>query len=309
MNSIFPEIQFHADFKDFEKDPYFQALQFVKGSNPGYKTDYVSNEASNILKYKQLSVFSNLLNKSGFSKFMPVKGMYLLNNLFSPFPGIRQMADIDILMHPDEFKKIPVFIKKHPEIELKSNFHPALRRFFAEDFSFVFNDTVIELHSEITLVSFPGFVKEMFEHSTLIKNPDKMVFLTPEIEYMTTLMLLHDYARNDFSDLNCKRLLEFYLVLGQCDFEKLFRITKKYGLDKMLDCHLFILYTIIKTPFFKRSDFSIDVSFGYIEKHPRYNSFIVADPLKLRKVLYGKRWKYLRTRNLAAETFKLFFSR
>ena len=102
----FPDIEFNNGFESVYDDPYFCAIQYIKGKNPEFRSQYSANEASNILKYKQLCKISSMLRNEGFSKFMPVKGMYLLNTLFSDSFGIRNMADIDILVHRDEFAKI-----------------------------------------------------------------------------------------------------------------------------------------------------------------------------------------------------------
>jgi hypothetical protein len=214
------------------------------------------------------------------------------------------MADIDILVHRDEFAKLPEFIKKHPELEYKSNFPLNIRKYFGEDVSFYFNSTLIELHSKITLVSFPGLIDEIFENSEEKKNPDGQTFLTPSLEHAAILMLLHDYSRGDFADLSFKRLIEFYIVITNCNLEKLKGITKRHCLDTMLDCHLFMIWTMIKNPEFDRYDFKIIEEFGLIEKDGSMHKFKVSNPSRLQKALYKKMWKYLVLRNVAATVFK-----
>lgn len=307
--AVFPDIMLRKEFAGFQSDPYFRAILYLFGKDHEFKTHYLANEASNILKYKQLCKISSLLKDHGISKFMPVKGMYLLNTLFSDSFGIRNMADIDILVHPDEFKKLPRFLRKHPEMKLKSNFHPFLRRFFGEDFAITYNETVIELHSNIALIQFREFMKEVFENIQIISTPDKNDFSVPQIEYAAMIMLIHDYTRDDFIDLTFRRLIEFYIVISNCDFEKLKNIAKKHGLDTMLDCHLFMIWTIIEKPNFSRYDFKIIEEFGLIEKAENEKQFCVNDKMALQRVLYGKRWKYLRLRNLSAELFKRVFGR
>jgi len=304
MVTIFPDIVFNSGFEVIYDDPYFCAVQYIKGKNTEFKSHYLANEASNILKYKQLCKISSMLKNEGFSKFIPVKGMYLLNTLFFDHPGIRAMADIDIIVHRDEFKKIPEFIKKYPELEYKSNFPLKIRKYFGEDISFFYNSTLIELHSKITLVNFPGLIEEIFENSEEKQNPDGQTFLAPTLEHAAIIMLLHDYSRGDFSDLNFKRIIEFYIVITNCDLKKLKVIAKKLGLDTMLDCHLFLIRTMIKDPHFDRYDFKIIEEFGLVEKDESMHRFKVENPFKLRKVLYKKRWKYLIMRNIPAEIFK-----
>lgn len=302
--ALFPDIEFNNGFESVYDDPYFCAIQHIKGKNPGFLKQYISNEASNILKYKQLCKISSMLKNEGFSKFMPVKGMCLLNSLFFDHPGIRAMADVDILTDKDEFAKLPEFIKKHPEFKYTSNFPLNIRKFFGEDISFHFNSTLIELHSKITLVSFPGLIEEIFENSEEKQNPDGQTFLTPTLEYAAAIMLLHDYSRGDFADLTFKRIIEFYIVMSNCDFKKLKNIAKEHGLDTMLDCHLFLIWTMIKNPEFDRYNFKIIEEFGLIEKDGSMHRFKVTNPFKLSKELYKKRWKYLKMRNIPAGIFK-----
>jgi hypothetical protein len=307
--NIFPEIQISHDFPEINDDEFYKSIQFLKGKNPEYKRFYAANEASNILKYKQLCIISNLLRKNGFNKFMTIKGMYLLNTLFSNFFGIRPMADIDIVVHPDEFKKIPAFLKEYPEMKLKSHFHPFLRQFFGEDFAIIYNDTVIELHSNIALIQFRKLMKEVFENIITISTPDKMEFSVPTIEYSALIMLIHDYTRDDFIDLTFRRLLEFYIVIYNCNFKKLLNIAKKHRLETMLDCHLYMISRMLKNPFFDKESFFIHPQFEFIEKTDGKGWFSVKDKMALQKVLYGRRWKYLRLRNGSAEIFKKLFGK
>jgi len=302
--TVFPDIILRKEFAGFTADPYFKSIEFLKGNDPSYKTVYVSTEAANIIKYRELCRVSSKMKESGFSKFMPVKGMMLLNSLFFDFPGIRQMADIDILVHPDEFGKVPELINKNNDFKYKSNFPLHIRKYFGEDISFYFNSTLVELHSRITLVKFPRLIEEIFEKIEEKKNPDGEIFIAQPLEYAAVIMLLHDYSRDDLADLTFKRLLEFYIVISNCDFQKLKSIAEKYGLHTMLDCHLFLIWTMLENTFFDRYDFKIIEEFGFIERHATLNSFKVSNPSKLQKAVYGKRWKYLKMRNVAAGVFK-----
>ena len=302
--AVFPDIMLRKEFAGFRSDPYFKAIEFLKGNDPSYKTVYVSTEAANIIKYRELCRVSSKMKESGFSKFMPIKGMMLLNTLFSDFQGIRQMADIDILVHPCEFGKVPELINRNNDFKYKSNFPVHIRKYFGEDISFYFNSTLVELHSRITLVKFPGLIEEIFEKSEEKNNPDGEIFIVPALEYAAIIMLLHDYSRGDFADLTFKRLLEFYIVIHSCDLKKTKNIAQKYGIEQMLDCHLFLIWTTLENTFFDRYDFKIIEEFGLITKHEKLNCFKVEKPAYLQKALYGKRWKYLKMRNIAAGAFK-----
>ncbi|HSW61102.1 MAG TPA: hypothetical protein VLJ60_09895, partial [bacterium] len=62
--------------------------------------------------------------------------------------------------------------------------------------------------------------------------------------------------------------------------------------------------TMLENTFFDRYGFKIIEEFGFVERHATLNSFQVSKPSKLRKAVYGKRWKYLKMRNIAAGAFK-----
>ncbi|HNW83194.1 MAG TPA: nucleotidyltransferase family protein [bacterium] len=305
----FPEIKFRKEFSDFAMDPYFLMTEFVKSKDPELKSLYLNNEASNLLKYKVFKEFCGVLEKEGFKKFIPVKGSYLFNTIFEDFQGLRQMADIDMLIHTSEFSRVPEFIRKYPEMKMKSSFPLKLRRYFGEDFSFIYKNVLIELHSNISLIPFSGFMDEVFGTVSAIETNDHLKIAVPDIEYELMLMLIHDYSRDDFADLKLKRVLEFYIVLYNCDMGKVKNIAKLYGLEKMLDCHMFMIYTMLETPFYGRDAFTIDESFGYIDKSDDPRGFTVRNAMKLQKVLYGRRWYLLKARNLTAAVFKSIFLR
>lgn len=302
---IFPDMRINSSFSQIKNEDLYKTIMFLKGDNTHYKTKYTSHEASNILKYKELCTISNLLKKHGFKKFIPIKGMYLLNTLFSNYFGIRPMADIDILIHPDEFKNLPDFIKKHPELKWKSNYHPIFRRFFGEDFAVILNNTLIEFHSNIMLVKYPNLIKEIFDNTKKLTTSGNMTFLVPRIEHASLLMLMHDYSRVDLADLTLKRLLEFYIVIYNCDLDKLKTTAKRHDLNRMLDCHLYLINKMLSQTFFG-SGFDKHPVFEQIKFKDGIN-FTLKDKTALRKYLYGKKWKYLRFRNLAAEIFKSVF--
>ncbi|MGI6393599.1 MAG: nucleotidyltransferase family protein [bacterium] len=301
---IFPEIVPRKEFSEISDEPYFSAIEYINGKKEDFKNIYVANKAANTIKYSHLRKVSLMMKEFGFSKFIPIKGAMLLNTLFEKHQGIREMADIDLLVHPEEFHKIPEFLNKNKELKYVSRFSPTLRKHFGEELSFSLNSTLIELHSTITLVKIKGLVEEIFEKSIEKANPDGELFLTPPIEYTAIIMLLHDYSRGDFSDLTYKRLLEFYVVLFNSDFLKLKNIAEKYELDTMLNSHLFLIWTMIENPFFNRYNFEIIEHFGLLKKDEEFRGFRVENNSSFEKVLYGKRWKTLKLRNMATALFK-----
>ncbi len=307
MKEIFPEISFHKEFKDFERDPFFRALRYLKGDEPSFEAEYRANEASNILKYKQLVIFSNLLKKHKITKFVPVKGMYLLNTLFKDHYGLRSMVDIDLLFHPEEFAQIPELVKNSPQLKLKKQFHPLLRRYFCEDIPVLLNGTLIELHSKMSFISFGNFIENVFENSVEKKIDNDLKMLLPEIEQMALIMLIHDHMGKNFYNLVAGRLLEFYVVIYNCDLSKLRKTADKFGLGKMLDCHLFLIYTMIEEPFFKKSDFDIDEAFQYIDRDEKSCAFKVEKEFSLQMALFGYKTILLRSRIISGTLFRYMF--
>jgi hypothetical protein len=244
-----------------------------------------------------------MLKKSGFKNFMPIKGIWLFNNTFREFQGIRQMADVDLLFSKDEFVKLPEFIGKCSGFELKSEGSLKLRSRFAEEISVIFKNVLIEMHSNITLVSFPGLITEIFNNS-VIENIDGVEVLNPPVEYALIIMLLHDYSRADFVDLTVARLLEFFIVLRTADIEKLKKIADQFGLQKMLESHLFMVFTMLENTESLRDNFSVCLEHGMIEKDGGSKAFSISDPQKFQKFIYGKRYWKLFLRNTAAGIFK-----
>lgn len=306
---IFPQFKLRSEFKDLEKEPYFRMVSSAGKHDEELRTLSLNNEASNLLKYRVFKDFILLLQKNGFNNFIPLKGSWLFNTLFSDFTGLRTMADIDLLFSEDEFRQIPSFLKKNPELYVKTKGSPFLRSLFAEEQSVIVDSILVEMHSDITLVRNSSLMKEMFNESSEFENSDGLKFRVPSIEHGLMLMLLHDYSREDFADLTVKRLLEFYVVLYNCDMKKVLETASRHGLSKMLDCHLFMLYAMMEEPFFERSSFKVDETFGCIERPSGLNKFTVSAPRKLQKTLYGRKWYLLKLRNLAAAVFKGIFLR
>jgi len=299
----FKEIYLKEKFKHFESDPYFKMVRYLAGAGPDLKKEYVNNEASNILKYQAFKEFQKLLKESGFKKFMPVKGIWLFNNLFREFQGIRTMADVDFLFHASEFAKLPEFINGMSEFKLSSKGSLKLRARFAEEISVIYRKVLIEMHSKITLVSFPGLIEEIF-NSSEIENIDGVEVLNPSIESALIIMLLHDYSRADLADLTVARLLEFYIVFGTADVEKLKSTTKRLGLERMLESHLFMIFTMFENTEKLKGLFKVHPEHDLIESSQGKTVFTVSDPVKFQKFIYGKQYKKLFLRNAAAEVFK-----
>lgn len=299
----FKDINFRENFKDLESEKYFRMVRYLAGSGPDLKTEYINNEASNIIKHHAFRDFHVMLKKSGFKNFLPIKGIWLFNNTFREFQGIRQMADVDLLFSKDEFVKLPEFIEECSEFDLKSKGSLKLRSRFAEEISVVSKNVLIEMHSNITLVSFPGLIAEIFNNSE-IENIDGVEVLNPPVEWALVIMLLHDYSRADFADLTVARLLEFFLVLRTADIEKLKNTASQFGLKRMLESHLYLIFTMLENTESLREHFTVSPLYGMIRKGSGSKAFSISDPQKFQKFIYGKRYWKLFLRNCAAGIFK-----
>ena len=299
----FKDISFRKEFKDFENDKYFRMVQYLSGDGIDLRKEFVNNEASNIIKYHAYRKFHGILVENGFTNFMPVKGIWLFNNTFHEFQGIRQMADIDLLLAKDEFLKLSGFIGEIPELELKSKGSLKLRSHFAEEISVIYRNVLIEMHSDITLVSFPGLLENIFSNSEILETDGIKIF-NPPAEYALIIMLLHDYSRADFADLTVSRLLEFYIVLRTADIEKLKKIAGCLGLERMLESHLFMVFTMLENTESVRKHFTVRLEHGMIEKGRDSQVFSISNPRKFQQFIYGKRYWKLFLRNTAAGMFK-----
>lgn len=299
----FKDINFRENFKDLENEKYFRMVSFLAGQNIDFKTEYINNEASNIIKHHAFRDFHGMLKKSEVKRFLPIKGIWLFNNTFREFQGIRQMADVDLLFHKDEFEKLPEIIDEYPEFELKSKGSLKLRSRFAEEISVIYKNILIEMHSNITLVSFPGLMDEIFKNSET-ENIDGVEVLNPPVEFALIIMLLHDYSRADFADLTVARLLEFFIVLRTADIEKLKKIASRFGLERMLQSHLFMIFTMLENTESLREHFTVCPEHGMIEKGNGSKAFSISDPRKFQKFIYGKQAGKLFLRNCVAGIFK-----
>lgn len=299
----FKDIHFRKEFKDLENEKYFKMVSYLAGENVDLKAQYINNEASNIIKHHAFRDFNGMLGKSGFKSFLPIKGVWLFNNTFRDFQGIRQMADVDLLFSKEEFVKLPEFIGECSELKVKSKGNLKLRSRFAEEISVVYRNVLFEMHSNITLVSFPGLVSQIFKNSVL-ENIDGVEVLNPPVEWALVIMLLHDYSRADLADLTVARLLEFFIVLRSVDIEKLKEITARFDLGNMLESHLFMIFTMLENTEGLREHFSVRLEHGVIERSGDGKAFSVSDPRKFQKFIYGKRCRRLFLRNIAACIFK-----
>ena len=283
---IFPEIVLRKEFSGFEKDPFVRALRFIQGKDDDFKKKYNSISASNLLKYRDFRKICDTLNADGITHFIPVKGMFVFNTIFSEYQGLRAMSDIDLLFAPEEYSKLKDFFVKHPEFPAAHGEHSFLEH-SREAFCVISGKTLTELHSQITTVAIPGLINEIFENIEEITDASGNKMLVPKIEYALITMLMHDYTASSLLNFSIRRLLEFYTLLNNADLNKVIDIARKFDLDRALDMQLFMIATMLEKTFFPRNAFRIYKEFAYIKKSD--NGFLVKYPWKIhRKIFYGK---------------------
>ena len=141
---IFPEIVFRKEFSGFEKDPFVRAIRFIQGKDDDFKKKYNSISASNLLKYRDFRKICDTLNADGITHFIPVKGMFVFNTIFSEYQGLRAMSDIDLLFAPEEYKKLKDFFVKHPEFPAAHGEHSFLEH--SREAFCVISATALGLH-------------------------------------------------------------------------------------------------------------------------------------------------------------------
>ena len=283
---IFPEIVLRKEFSDFEKDPFVRALRFIQGKDDGFKKQYNSVSASNLLKYRDFRRICDALNSEGITRFIPVKGMFVFNTIFSEYQGLRPMSDTDLLFAPEEYKKLKDFFVKHPEFPAAHGEHSFLEH-SREAFCVISGKTLAELHSQITTVAIPGLINEIFENIEEITDASGNRMFVPKMEYAPITMLMHDYTASSLLNFSVRRLLEFYTVLNNADLNKVLDIARRFDLDRALDMQLFMIATMLEKTFFPRNAFKIYEEFGSIEKSE--GGFLVKTPWKThRKIFHGK---------------------
>ena len=283
---ILPDIIFRKEFADFSENPFTRMVNYAKNGLKEYKKEYNSNTLSNILKYKEFIEISRLLKESGFREFVPIKGMYLLNTLFYDYSGLRPMSDIDFLFSPNEYKKIALFLKNHPELEPAKGKHSFSEHGF-EAYVVKFHNVIIEFHSRITTLPIAGLIDSFFKNTEETETCDGIKITVPKVEYALIAMLMHDYTASSLSNFSVRRLLEFYIVLSCADFDLLKKITSEFCLDRVLDMQLFMIWTMLEKTFFPRDSFKIYKEFCLIEK--KNGMFHVKHPWKIhRKIFHGK---------------------
>ena len=285
-NEIFPEIVFRKEFSDFSKDPFVQAIEFIHGKNDDFKKKYNANAASNLLKYTDLRRICDALEEDGITRFVPVKGMFVFNTIFSEYPGLRPMSDIDLLFAPEEYRKLKNFFAKHPEFPASHGEHSFLEHSH-EAFCVISGKTLVELHSRITTMPIRGLIREIFENIEEVTDPSGNRMFVPKTEYGAIIMLMHDYTASSLLNFSVRRLLEFYVVLSNADLNKVIDIARRSDLDRVLEMQLFMIATMFEKTFFPQNSLKIREEFGAIERSER--GFHVKHPWKIhRKIFHGK---------------------
>ena len=285
-NDIFPEIIFRKEFSDLEKDPFVRALRFIQGKDDDFKKKYNSIAASNLLKYRDFRRICDVLNTDSITRFIPVKGMFVFNTLFSNHLGLRAMSDIDLLFAPEEYRKLKAFFANHPEFPASHGEHSFLEH-SGEAFCVISGKTLVELHSRITTMPIRGLIREIFENIEDVTDHSGNRMFVPKIEYGAVIMLMHDYTASSLLNFSVRRLLEFYVVLSNADLNKVVGIARRYDLDRALDMQLFMIATMLEKTFFPQNSFKIYEEFAAIERSD--TGFHVKHPWKIhRKIFHGK---------------------
>lgn len=299
--SDFPEIKFRNEFADFAKDPFVRAINYVQGKDEAFRNQYLLTSATNLVKYRDFCRISHALRDEGIIRFVPVKGMYIFNTLFFDFPGLRSMADVDLLFRPDEYKKLPEFFEKHPEFAPAKGEHSFFEH-GCEAKCVISGKTLVELHSRITAVPISGIIDELFENIEEITNADGETMMVPKAEYAAAAMLMHDYTAALFVNFSVRRIIEFYIVLLNLDMKQFRLLCSRFSLDRMLDLQLFLINTMLEDSVFSTDQFRVREEFGCIKKVK--GGFCVENPLLLCKALFYGKSRSLGIRNFTVALIK-----
>jgi hypothetical protein len=185
--------------------------------------------------------------------FMPIKGAYLIATGLAEHIKTREMLDIDILVHPQDFNRVVNYFFSHSKAIPVQNYWPF-------EFSFLYNlgkaFIYVELHNQI---NYPErFIlppADLFLRA--IKTNNFMVLPSPEDALL--IVLCHTLVHIPF-EINKTLFDEIYLISNQNNFcwQKFLTLTKNTKISQFIFMILFMYSKKknLKLPFINISAFS-----------------------------------------------------
>lgn len=213
------------------------------------KKFYTAVTGQNVIMEHAYDLVKAELNKNGIKDVVPLKGVYLLKTIFNPYPGLRRMCDVDILVRKEDYERSKEILDKKFDVGVRDEKRPLYSRIFS-DYPVMVRDTLVEVHRgrgvwDLFKINYNDFF-EAGEGNL------------PSPEYMTAFYLLHDLSDglNSFQPLNYRKIVTLYLLLANLELSKLEELLRKYRMIELLDIYLFLLHEVFKdVRFEKRENF------------------------------------------------------
>ncbi|MCK5808693.1 nucleotidyltransferase family protein [bacterium] len=240
---VLPDLSFNRDFHKGSNNSFVRQLLSIDNSaSEETRQIYATNEKEAIVREKHLSDVISFLHKEGI-RAIPLKGLYLLKTIFKDFPGLRTMADIDVLVEKRDFSKSKRVLTKFGALKPFADGHYCYSKIYHE-FSVKYSGSTIEIHRGQSVFNlFKMDYSDFFrEGESIVDNYGVEIFLPP-IEMMIIFYIVHDFSDGLSSEqpLSYEKMSRMLTLLHNADRIKLTSLAKKYGVSTLLNLYDYIL--------------------------------------------------------------------
>ncbi len=284
--TIIPSIKFREPFSAGNSVLYVEMVnKFALNEEPDSSKATSATVIQNMMKEKKLAQFIRELKKFGITRFVPIKGIYLLQTIYKETPGIRGMGDVDLILDKkDYYKAISLFEKNsfpHFKYSPKRIFHHI--RFY--EYKVSVEKDLIELHHKLSVVNFFQIPWEKIgktDFSTAKLYGEEL--LLPSLEEEFLISLVHSF----FHKMPYHHLAELFVMFSNCDKKKVAELSEKWGTDHIYNLLLFLFYTALEGSSISPNDFVIKPYFRKIKQSKDREFPFVFAGLCWKKFFYRK---------------------
>ena len=239
---MLPDISFRREFNKGYNDSFVRHLLSINDTaSEEMQKEYATNEKEAIIREKHLSDAISFLQKEGIPA-IPLKGLYLLKTIFKDLPGLRTMADIDILVKKEDYKRAKKILKSFGETRSFTENSYCYSRIYHE-FVVKYGGSTIEIHRGQSVFDlFKMEYSDFFRAGeSVVDNYGVEIFLPP-IEMMIIFYLVHDFSDglDSLQPLSYEKITRMFILFHNGDREKIDTLAKKYNIT-----HLVQLYDAI----------------------------------------------------------------
>lgn len=239
---MLPDISFNREFNKGYNDSFVRQLLSINNTaSEEIQQRYATNEKEAIIREKHLSDTISFLQKEGIMA-IPLKGLYLLKTIFKDFPGLRTMADIDILVKKENYRKAELLLKSFGDTRSFAENSYCYSRMYHE-FVVKYGGSTIEIHRGQSVFDLFKMEYDDFFRAgeSVVDNYGVEIFLPP-LEMMTLFYLVHDFSDglDSLQPLSYEKITRMFILFHNGDSEKIETLAKKYDIY-----HLVQLYDAI----------------------------------------------------------------